>query len=164
MYLNYTVIRGLAVLSLCSTLLAGCSGIKTYSEAYPDNMRVQTETDSGSIFSSIDASVHIYHLNGRCESTYIGTVDLDRNPTDIGLATDKLHYLNFSFVRSGFLSSSTSTMGYDTLINPRPGIDYQVQLSYLDDLYDVQIREKRPAQSKGRLLKQVPYEACKSGK
>lgn len=159
--LNYKLISfvwGLLGLALVS----GCSNIKTYSENYPDNMQVKTRTDSGSFFSSLDTVVHIYRLNNKCESDYLGTVEFEDPVTDIGLPVNQLLYLDFVFINSSY--GSSSSMSHETLLRPKKGARYEVALTYLDALYDVELWERRSRKAARKPLTMVPYEACKPAK
>jgi hypothetical protein len=153
----------LSLLYLCGlALLSACSGIKTYPNDHPANMKVVAKTDSGSILQGIDTMVHIYTVSNKCESEYLGTVELDDNKSDVGLPVGQLLYLNFVFVRGGFFSSSTSSTGIDTLLRPKPGAHYLADLQYLDDMYDMEIWERTSGKSGKRKLPIVPFEACKA--
>jgi len=154
----------LSLAGLCGLLvLTGCSGLKTYPNDRPANVHLKTETDSGSMLTGIDTQVHIYRVSSKCTTDYLGTVEMDENTADVGLPVGELLYVNFVFVRSGFLSSSTSSTGIDTLIKPKRGAKYIVDLQYLDDMYDMQIWEKASTKSGKRKLPIVPFDACKPG-
>ena len=112
----------------------------------------------------ITTSLNIYSVNNKCEAQYLGTVDLEKAKTDLGLPANKLLYLDFRFVTSGFLRSGRSSMSYDTLLKPRSGAQYYIELSYLDDMYDMEIWEKRSKKSSKRELDNRPYDSCKAAK
>lgn len=116
------------------------------------------------MLQDIDTLVHIYQLSSKCESEYLGTVELDGSKADVGLPVGQLLYMNFVFVRGGFFSASTSSTNIDTLLKPKPGAHYLADLQYLDGLYDMEIWERTSGKSGKRKLPIVPFEACKGGK
>jgi len=137
-------------------LLTGCSNLKTYPNDLTKNVFVKAKIESG-----VKARVDIFEVNKKCEGEYVGTVKLDETNKNIGLKKSKLSYLDFRFISSGFFSSSTSSSGLSTLIKPRKGYHYDVSVSYEDNIYDVEIREKRRKRKKGRELKIIPLYECR---
>ena len=142
-------------------ITAGCSGIKTYPNNLKKNLHVKIEKDSGSFFSSIKTTVDIYKVNKDCSTEYEGTVQLSKPTAEIGIPTGRLSYLAFVFASSGFLSSSSSTTIYETMIRPRTGYSYDAKVTYLDDIYNVEIFEKKPGRKKGRELESKDLSNCK---
>ncbi len=143
-------------------LLAGCSGIKTYSNSLDKNLQVRTSTDSGSIFSSVRASLSILRVGAQCRTEYEGTVDLRNGAVQVGIPVERWSYLVFDFSSSGLLSS-TSTMGQATLLKPRPGYRYDVEVTYRDDIYNVMIRESHTGTSEGREVALRRLDTCEQG-
>ena len=123
-------------------LLTGCSGIKTYPNGLDKNLLVHTSTDSASIFSRVRASLSISRVDARCRIQYEGTVDLDKSSVPVGIPADRWSYLVFDFASSGLFANSSAT-AQATLLRPRPGYRYDVEVTYRDDLYNVVIRESR---------------------
>jgi len=128
---------GAALLIGC---LAGCSGIKTYPNSLDKNLLVHTSTDSASIFSRVRASLSISRVDEQCRIQYEGTVDLDKSSIPVGIPVERWTYLVFDFASSGLLANSSS-MAQGTLLKPRAGYRYDVEVTYRDDLYNVVIRE-----------------------
>ena len=137
---------------LSLALLAGCSGIRTYPNHLDKNLRITTETDSGSFFSSVRTAVDIYHVGANCQANYEGTVQLDKPTVEVGLPAHRLSYLEFVFANSSFLANSSGKISHHNLINPRPGYDYKVRVSYKDAIYNVEIQEVFPGQMASREL------------
>jgi len=133
----------IARLLLPVCLLTACSGIKPYPNTLEDNLHLHTMTESGSLFSSVRAAVDIYRVNARCQTEYQGTVALDSSSKAIGIPVDQPSYLVFDFASSSWLASSSSSISYDTLLTPRSGHDYDIEVSYLDDIYNVAILERQ---------------------
>ena len=148
-----------ASFTLCS-LLYGCSGLKTYPNIHNKNLNIKTNTDSGSMFSSVNASLHVYTVNANCETSYQGTIELDQPIKDVGLPENKLSYLTFDFDSSSFLGSRSSSISYETLLKPRPGFIYDVAVSYIDDLYNVVIKEIHAKKRSSREIDPIPLAKC----
>jgi len=140
--------------------LAGCSGLKTYSSNLDENLRIKTETDSGSVFSSVEAAVDIHTVKPDCSTEYAGTVQLDESSSDVGIPAGRSSYLVFVFERSGFFSAD-STITYNTLIRPRPGYQYNATVSYKENIYNVVINEVNPGSKKNLELDPRDMSACR---
>jgi len=160
--LTHMLNRHIIVLLLALSLLAGCSGIKTYQNTIYKNLHIKTETDSGSMFSKVRAAVDIYRVDAECKTEYEGTVQLKNPSVDVGVPSSRLSYLVFVFARSGFLSSSSSTITYNTLLKPRVGYNYDIKVSYINDIYNVVIRETHPRNKKSREIELKSLNACDS--
>lgn len=141
-------------------LLAGCSGIKTYSNLLDHNLRVQTVIDSGSSFSSIHAAVDIHRVGAGCATDYEGTVQLGKPLTDIGLPSNRWSRLVFVFASYSFWSNRSGTMTHETLVKPRAGYHYQAMVTYKDDLYNVALRETPPNSAASREIERRDLRAC----
>jgi hypothetical protein len=145
---------------LSVSVLAGCSGIKPYPDSFEKNLRVSTETDSGSVFSSVRANVDIYRLNAQCQAEYQGTVALDKPSMAIGLPVDRTSYLVIGFDSASWLANSSSRVSYDTLLTPRAGLGYDMEVSYVDDIYNVAIVETRPGIAGRREIQKLTLDDC----
>lgn len=150
-----------AVLAL--GLLAGCSGIKTYANTPEKNLRIRTVTKSGSIFSKVRATVDIYRVDAGCKLKYEGTVNLDSPVLGVGIPAQRLSYLAFNFASSAFLGGTTNATSQGTLLRPRVGYRYNVDVSYADDIYNVVIRERSAHGSAAREIALTGLDACKAG-
>jgi hypothetical protein len=155
-----TKLHWITKLLLPACLLAGCSGIKPYPNNLENNLHLHTKTDSGSLFSSVRAAVDIYQVNARCQPEYQGTVDLDKSSLAIGIPIDQTSYLNFGFASSSWLANSNSTISYETLLTPRAGYDYDIEVTYLDDIYHVAILETHQRNSIRRDIEQQTLSDC----
>lgn len=139
---------------LLLALAAGCSGIKTYTQSGPRNVVVRSD------ISKVEAALNIHEVGADCRTTYRGTVQLDEPSISVGIPVDRVSYLVFSFASSSFLrGSSSSSIG--TLLSPRPGYSYEVQVSYRDDIYNVAIRETDLRKSPTRELPRRGLESCR---
>jgi hypothetical protein len=143
-------------------LLAGCSGKFAYRNTLAKNLHIQTETDSGSVFSSVAAAVGIYRVDEHCKIEYQGTVDLDASSISVGIPSGRPSYLVFEFENASFLASSRRSISYETLLTPAAGRAYDIKVSYLDDIYNVEIRESRPGDGMVRDIRRKDLRTCSS--
>jgi hypothetical protein len=152
--------RYIISLALAFGLLSGCSGIKTYQNTLTNNLHINTETDSGSMFSKVRTAVDIYRVDAECKTEYEGTVQLKKPSVEIGIPSDRLSYLVFVFANSGFFSNSSSMMSYDALLKPRAGYNYDVKVTYIGNIYNVVMHETHPRNKKGREIELKGLNAC----
>lgn len=136
--------------------LTACSGLKTYPNDAPANLRVDTETSSDSIFQSVRVALNIYTIDPGCALAYQGTVALDRGPVAVGLPVDTPLYLEFTFDKSARLYRATASTDHGTLFTARRGQRYTAKARYRNDLYQVILRDQGAAH-----LKPKPLESCK---
>jgi hypothetical protein len=139
--------------------ITGCSGLKTYDSDLENNLQITTQTDSGSIFSNVQAAVDIHKVNHDCSTEYDGTIQLDEPSKSIGIPSGRSSYLVFVFEKSGFFSAETSTT-FDTLIRPRDGYEYIAKVSYQENIYNVIINEVAPDNGATREVETKGMYAC----
>jgi hypothetical protein len=153
--------EALLVLLLGLAFLTGCSGVKTYPNNLKKNLYITTTTESGSFFSSVNAAYDIYRVKTACTLEYQGTVELDKPSLSVGGPPDKLSYLVFGFSSSSFLASTSGSISYETLLKPRKGYRYKINVSYIEDIYNVEIRETHPRKSTSREIDMAGLNNCK---
>jgi len=124
-----------------ATLVSGCAQITPYPNTLAKNVHVHTRTDSGSMFSSVQANLHVYAVDRDCNTRYLGVMALDAPTVDVGLAPERRSYLVFGFNSSSWLANGDSSISQDTLLTARSGYSYDIDVSYIDDLYNVVIHE-----------------------
>jgi len=122
-------------------ILSGCSGTTPYVSDAEDNLFITTDTQSG-FLSGVDASLDIYRLNENCVSHYRGTVVLGDALVPVGIETGEPVQLVFNFESSSFLANSNSSISYDVVLYPEFGYHYDVDVSYRNDIYNVEISER----------------------
>jgi hypothetical protein len=149
--------RRLAIV-LLAALVAGCSGLRAYPDRADKNLSVRTELKSGSIMSTVRAALHVHRTNSKCETQYVGTIELTEPLTRIGLPAGELSYLVIRFGSSSLLGASSRTLTFDTLLRARAGHTYDINVGYADDVYDVSIREIGPRSS----AKEIPRSDLKA--
>jgi hypothetical protein len=154
---------GLPLLLLLSVVfLAGCSGVKPYPDMPNKNVHLRTKLDDKSVMTSIHADLDIFGVDARCETKYIGSVELVQSAADIGIPTGQLSYLRFVFSSKGMLGGVSGSTSYETLLRPRAGHEYRVDVRYVDDIYNVTLLETMPGAKGGRELAQRRLETCRS--
>ena len=145
-----------------AVFLAGCSGQKPYQNTPDNNLHVRTTADSGSWFSSVHAAVDIHRVTIDCRTEYEGTVQLSRPTIDVGIPPNRWSRLVFVFSRSSFLGNRSGSMTYETLLKPRSGYQYQVKVTYKDDMYNVVVRETQPDDSTSREIEHKDLRSCQA--
>ena len=156
----FTTRFNIAVTAVAILFVTGCSGLKTYHSDLDNNLTITTQTDSGSIFSSVQAAVDIHTVNGDCSTEYAGTIQLDDSSKDIGIPSGRSSYLVFVFEKSGFFSAETSTT-FNTLIRPRNGYQYIAEVSYQENIYNVIINEVDPGNRAKREIETRGMYSCR---
>lgn len=144
-----------------SSLLLGCSGIKPYPNDLDKNLVITTTTESGSIFASVKTSLDIYQITTDCSLDYKGTVKLDNATQSVGIPTNIPSYLVFGFTSRSFLASSSGNISYVTVLEARKGYQYLIHASYIDDIYNVEIRETHPRKKTFRRIDRTALNLCK---
>ena len=82
---------------------------------------------------------------------------------DAGIPEGQPLYLDFIFASKVFLSSDLSAVRYQTILTPRSGYEYTALVSYIKDIYNVVIREKRRGGVAGTSVPRRPLSSCKPG-
>ena len=159
---RYAMAGYAAAVLLAAVGLTGCSSLRPYTNDFEKNLVIRTDADAGSMFSSVRADVDIFGINADCETEYHGTVSLNEPSVEVGLPPDKLSYMVFVFSNSSFLFGSSSTMSHETLLKARAGHTYDIEVSYIDDIYNVAISEKHPREPKGRKIALRGMGACEA--
>lgn len=148
------------VIILLVGLITGCSGLRPYVSNYEKNLYITTRTEPSGFLTSVDAAVDIYSMNSDCARQYQGTVDLRQTSVAVGLLPNTPSYLSFTFASSAFLANRHGTMSYDTVLVPRYGYDYDVSVSYIDNIYNVTIRERNSSSGESRELAATLPNGC----
>ena len=153
--------RASIVLALwTAALLTACSGLKTYENTPDNNLHVRTAADAGSWFSSVRTAVDIHRVTVDCKTEYEGTVQLNRPRIDVGLPSNRWSRLVFVFDSYSFWANRSGSMTYETLLKPRPGFQYEVKVTYKDDMYNVVVRETHLTSSVSREIEHKDLRAC----
>ena len=140
-----------------AAFLADCSGMKPYQNTPDKNLHFHTAAESGSWFSSVRAAVDIHRLTADCRTEYEGTVQLNRPTVDLGVPPERWSRLVFVF-----LANRSGSMTYETLLKPRSGYQYEIDVTYRDDMYNVVVRETQPGHSVAHEVQPNDGRACQA--
>jgi len=136
-------------------LLSGCSTIKLYKAELPQNLEVNSRIES------VEATLDIYSVGKKCETEYLGTVALDRDILKLGIATGQASYLVVGFAGSSFWGNSSSYTSYDITLLPRKAHRYEIAVSYIDEIYNVDLYEINQNTGKKRELTDKDLQNCR---
>ena len=143
--------RATTFIAAVCCLLVACSGLKSYRSDYQKNLFITTDTDQGWL-SGVNAALDIYEMQSECDVDYRGTVDLGHSPVEVGLPEGVPAYLVFRIESSAFLSNTTTSIGYDVPLYPEYGQVYDVNLSYHNNDYNVEVQERPRGSVEGQIL------------
>lgn len=149
--LNYVVL----VLILTTLMSGGCATIKRYDVELPLNLEVISKTEA------VEATLDIYDINKQCESVYQGTVNLNKSVTELGIAAGRLSYLVVGFASSSFWGNSSGYISYKFTLLPRKDYRYEIQATYIDDIYHVVVTEVNQKTGEKREKKDGELNACR---
>lgn len=150
-------------------VLGGCSGLRPYESTLPPNLNVTAKLKSGGVLSSsaplvsnFGADLHVAGVDARCQRTYQGSVRLKSVPARLGLPADRPSYLVVEFSGHNFLTRGGASSSYATLLTPRRGYQYDMEVTYADEMYRVTVHERDPRSGQRREVEHRPIGACKA--
>lgn len=73
----------------------------------------------------------------------------DKPAVALGIPAGRWSYLVFDFATSRYLGASRGRISRETLLKPRAGYRYEIDVTYRDDIYDVVIREQARRRARG---------------
>ena len=151
----------LVALLLLAGAMAGCAGTQQpYVSSAENNLHFTTVAESGSVFSSVRASVHIHSVDENCRTNYRGTIRLDESSIATGIPVGQPSYLVFSFDSSSFLANRRSSIDYKTMLTPRQGHNYDIAVEYIDDTYSAKITEVNLRNNRRGEVRYRPLDVC----
>ena len=161
------MLRGAGWLLVLAGALAGCSGLRTYESTLPSNLNIRARLGSGDalstsapLVSTFGADVHVIDVDPRCQRIYRGTVALGGAPARIGIPTGHPTYLVVEFSGRNVLTRGSGSSSYATLLTPRAGYQYDVDIAYDDAMYSVTVHERDPRGGQLREVEHRPFSAC----
>ncbi len=137
-----------------SLLLISCSSLRPYSYQGEDNLVINTTTDE-----HIDTVVDIYDAENPCQLEYQGSIQVKPVSMTTGLPVNIHHYLVINFSSSSMWTGDKN-MGVNSVLQPEQGFRYQYDLSYKDNIYNVELREINTTTGKSRLRESDVLESC----
>lgn len=139
-------------------LLAGCASDPVYKNEPEKNLVINLKVDErNGLFSSIDIAAGVNDINAQCQPNYRGYQTLSPGRNEMGLAPGILTNLVVEVVKSKYRSGSSYSRG--ALITPMPGKRYEIDASYLDNMFDFKLYEITGKQRKS--LQLIPLTECK---
>ena len=149
-------------------VLAGCSGLPRYESDLPANLNVKARLSSplllhtAPLAGTFDADMHVTSVDRRCQKNYRGSVRLGDAPVSIGIPAELPSYLVFEFTgRSYSIRQANASSTYATLLKPRSGHQYDVDVTYADEMYSITVYERNPRGGQRREVERRPFSACK---
>ncbi len=139
---------------MSTVFFSGCSNLKTYQLSGSTKLLINSKTDSG-----IKTEVDVYHVNTSCQLSYQGTITVDNSPLEKSLSQKNAHYLVVRFSSSSFFTGSHS-MSKDLMFKPATGKRYYLDLSYIDDIYNIELKESRTSSNKRKSVAQLNLNQC----
>lgn len=156
------------LLVLFTGVLAGCAGLPPYRDNFPANLNIKASLSSPSVLytapltGNFKAELHVNAVDRRCQKNYRGSVKLDDAPASIGIPADQPSYLVFEFTgRSYSIRQANASSTYATLLTPRGGYQYDVAVTYADEMYSITVHERNPRGGARREVERRPFSACK---
>ena len=143
----------LAVVGLI-LLIGGCSATKLYKNELAHNLEVNSKTDS------VETTLDVYSVGAQCASEYLGRVAIDRGSVGLGIEPEKPSYLVVGFAHSSFWSNSSGSISYDFTLLPRKSFRYEVDVSYIDKIYNVTVYEVSKLTGKKREMEATELRNC----
>jgi len=121
------------VAPLVALVLAACGGSQIYRNDGEKNLTVRTE------LREVTAVLHVYEVAGDCNTTFRGTLPLDRPAVEIAMPDTRASYLVVRFDSSSFLGGSRA-ISAGALVEPRAGYRYELNVRYRNSIYDLALR------------------------
>lgn len=126
---------------------------------------VQGENSKGSFFdsslgffTSVDIVAGVNNLNAKCDGDYRGYIDLVPGKNKLGLKPGQLAYIVVVVVKSA--SGGSSSSSHEVMIKPKKGIQYELDVNYVENMFDMNLYEVRKSKRK----KMPPLGVCKPSK
>ncbi len=151
---------------LFAGVLAGCSGLPPYESDFPANLNIKTKLSSPSVLltaplaGTFDAFMHVTAVDHRCQKNYRGSVKLGSPTVSVGLPADQPSYLVFEFSGRSAPTRGSASSKYSTLLVPRSGYQYDVDVAYADQMYSITVYERNPRGGARREIERRPFSAC----
>ena len=148
-------VRSLVVFVAALTL-AGCAS--QYPNTYDKNVIVNLTMEKPGLLTTAKALLGVNDMDANCKIEYWGDVELANGPNKIGLAPGQLTNLVVVIAQDKFGGPSRSSRR-SFLFKPAAGKQYELDVSYVDAMFDVRVYEI--AGSKRKELSKPPASACK---
>jgi hypothetical protein len=101
-------------------------------------------------------------VDENCQTSFQGTIPLGESPIATGIPVGQPSYLVFSFDSSSFMSNTSSSINYSTMLTPRRDHDYDIAVEYVEDTYNATIREVNRRNNRRREVHYAPLDTCQA--
>lgn len=148
-------ITEIAMIVVMGVLLSACgstSKIKPYEGEENKNLTIKTIADTGSFFGDTDPYIHVYRVHDTCKKTYIGTVDLGKEPVKVGIPIGQPTYLSLYITMKEGLGQRRRSVRKDTVVTAKPGYRYLANAVYDQGIYYFDVMEIKEGRSSGKVL------------
>lgn len=145
----------LSFVIIFASLVTGCSNVKPYKSTLPVNLSIKAQTES-----DVTPTVDIYAVDKVCQLTYQGRVEVTGKLKKVGITENKPSYLVVNFAKSSFWSGQSSSMSSEVMLSAKPGYSYQMDLSYLDAIYDIKLESTHLKSGKTRPVEPAGLGDC----
>ena len=156
-----------AGLLLSAAILAGCAGgPPPYRSDAPSNLNVRTKLSSPSVLltaplgGAFDATLHVTRVDRDCRKNYRGGVKLDQPTVAVGLPADQPALLEFELSGRSAPTRGGASSIYSTLLTPRSGYQYDVDVAYADKAYSITVHERNPRTGARREVERRSFREC----
>lgn len=117
--------------------LAGCGGVKPYSDAGPANMVMKLTSVEGGFMTSRAVYLDVWTGPKGPDMEYLGTREFKKGQTSIGLPTNQPLHLAIAFEEAGWLGGGSATDTIELPMDPiRPGQRWQLTVAHDDIGFD----------------------------
>ena len=150
---------------LLAAALAGCASAPPYESSLPTNLNIKTKLGSPSVLLTpalggrFDADMHVISVDSRCQRNYRGSVRLE-GAVSVGIPANQPSYLVFEFSGSSAPTRGSASGTYSTLLTPRSGYQYDVDVIYADKMYSITVYERNPRGGARHEVERRPFSAC----
>ena len=140
-------------------MFIGCTSNPVYKNESEKNLAINLKVDErNGLFNSIDIAAGVNDIDSQCQPHYRGYQTLSPGRNEMGLAPGILTNLVIEVAKSKYRSGSSYSRG--TLITPLPGKRYEIDASYLDNMFDFRLYEITG--KKRKPLKLLSLTECKT--
>ena len=144
---------------LFALILSGCSGFKTYFNAFDKNVIIHVRTDGGTLLSRIGIALDLYTVDPGCGTQYLGTLELDDSTIELGLPLHQQVRLAYVFSRDALVGTSGTTV-IELMVTPRRGERYEFDVDYLKQGYTATGRVFPAGQASGKDIEHSRLRDC----
>ncbi len=157
----------MVAIALIVAMTASCSGLQPYESTLPANLNVSVKVVRGGVLSvsapgisSFSVDMHVIAVSPRCEKTYRGGVEISSAPVKVGIPVGSSTLLAFEFSGHNFLTRGSGSSSWASLLTPRGGYQYDIDVSYNGGMYSVEMYERNPGNGQRRALDYRSFRSC----